>query len=1090
MATIQTAYYVPTIAGIGTTFAISACISAVCLAIYEGCRRMNCMESLFIPRTLLKRAPAPPLSPRLFSFVNALFLPNSYYLENTGLDSAMYLQFLSMCIHFLILACVCVLPILLPLHWMSQLTTFDINETITLTHLNVANVPDASAWLWAHCLLTHFVSLTWLWLLYTNYWRYLELFRAQMALRIVKGDITARTVMVHNVPHELRNDTSLKGYFENLGVGPVDAVNLVRTAGKLERKLKRRQVMIDRIEQACIRLGRNVISSLELKRRRAGIGKVDVSHSMIFQDPLPRDISLLSYLDKVIVKAGDVRDKQANIDDISLNDTETTQYGPSLSVPSTPMSVVPVSNDYNLWTVLLLNVSPHTLLQYHPTHSESIALSLPGIEKNITIPGSRNSECTPSIPKYLQTLNGLTDRIRFLREDEASAKYYRPTSTAFVTFKSWKSAQLCAQGITCWKPNVLKTALAPEPRDILWSNLMRRGRRGKIIGRLRDWVVFAAVWGLTIFWLFPISFILGLTSLEVLSRHFNFLQSFMGTSSVVRSFIQNVLPTMLVTLFMSLLPWILCELSKQQGFKSYSQLEDCVLRRYYHFAIFNVLIVFLLGTTFLTTIMSVLYSPTSIIQLLAESLPQGANFFLNFIMFNSCSHAMELAQLGTQLFGRLLILIPCISPTPRVFQRLSSPWSFPYYYYYPNHILIFVIVLTYSIIQPLILLFGLFYFGIALVVFKHQFAYAYIRRYESNGRYYRRMVRYTTDGLLIFQLTMVGLLYLKKAFAPATFVVPLVILTCWSKVQFSRLFQARCKYFAVDIDELDEVTAMGRDMPQRGWRSFLYRMDDMWRLSWFELWWTGARGKWEKTKKRSSRKVQQLLLSLPDSLDELDQAMVTTSIRTTITAPKVSGSAPPSQKISVIITEDHISQKDGYCASQTDISTTSTLIPRDDISEHQSYIHPILIKKLDDSFMLPSDPKRRIWRLNDCINIPIDNIVKQYYGEIIDQVETGEYHMDDKLNREMAMNDSAEDLHESFDTLVVRRVDTRRTVGSEVSPSPRRRSRISLSKRFSLGRSQNSSNIGSEVSLKVSLKDELDEFYDMKTEEVSSGDED
>lgn len=61
-------------------------------------------------------------------------------------------------------------------------------------------------------------------------------------------------------------------------------------------------------------------------------------------------------------------------------------------------------------------------------------------------------------------------------------------------YRSWKSAQLCAQGITCWKPNVLKTALAPEPRDILWANLMRRGRRGKIIGRLRDWVVFAAVW--------------------------------------------------------------------------------------------------------------------------------------------------------------------------------------------------------------------------------------------------------------------------------------------------------------------------------------------------------------------------------------------------------------------------------------------------------------------------------------------------------------------------------------------------------------------------------------------------------------------
>jgi hypothetical protein len=53
MATIQTVYYVPTLAGLGTTLAISACISACCIAIYEVCRRMDCMTSLFVPRTML-----------------------------------------------------------------------------------------------------------------------------------------------------------------------------------------------------------------------------------------------------------------------------------------------------------------------------------------------------------------------------------------------------------------------------------------------------------------------------------------------------------------------------------------------------------------------------------------------------------------------------------------------------------------------------------------------------------------------------------------------------------------------------------------------------------------------------------------------------------------------------------------------------------------------------------------------------------------------------------------------------------------------------------------------------------------------------
>jgi hypothetical protein len=112
----------------------------------------------------------------------------------------------------------------------------------------------------------------------------------------------------------------------------------------------------------------------------------------------------------------------------------TDNNQPSLSLPSTPVSVVPVSNDYNLWTVLLLSVSPSSLTKYHPTHSDGFALSLPGLDKNISIPGNLQPGSVPSIPKYLETLNALTKRITDLREDEACARYYRPTSTAFVTF--------------------------------------------------------------------------------------------------------------------------------------------------------------------------------------------------------------------------------------------------------------------------------------------------------------------------------------------------------------------------------------------------------------------------------------------------------------------------------------------------------------------------------------------------------------------------------------------------------------------------------------------------------------------------------
>jgi hypothetical protein len=135
--------------------------------------------------------------------------------------------------------------------------------------------------------------------------------------------------------------------------------------------------------------------------------------------------------------------------------------------------------------------------------------------------------------------------------------------------------------------------------------------------------------------------------------------------------------------------------------------------------------------------------------------------------------------------------------------------------------------------------------------------------------------------------------------------------------------------------------------------------------------------------------------------------------------------------------------------------------------------------------MLPRDPVRKIWQLADCIDIPIDSITQQYYGELLDQLEGGEYPADEKLQSSARRNASQEDLNNSFDTLIVRRVDTKRTVASQNSPNAKRRSKISLSKHFSFRKSQSSSNLDSEIS----FKDEMNEFYDMKTEEVSSGDE-
>ncbi|KAL9554971.1 hypothetical protein MBANPS3_002573 [Mucor bainieri] len=440
------------------------------------------------------------------------------------------------------------------------------------------------------------------------------------------------------------------------------------------------------------------------------------------------------------------------------------------------------------------------------------------------------------------------------------------------------------------------------------------------------------------------------------------------------------------------------KISKQQDFVSYSELEDAVLGRYYHFAIFNVLIVFLLGTTFLTTMLDVLYEPTMIIQLLANALPQGANFFLNYVLFNSSTHAMELIQLGSQIFGHVFFTQSIFSRTPRLRLKYTSPWSFMYYYYYPNHILVLVITLTYSVIQPLIMIFALFYFAFALVVYRHQYMYCYIRRYETNGsRHYRRITRYTSDGLLIFQFTMVGLLYLKGVLAAATTILPLIIFTVWCKVKLNRLFQNRTKHPYIgrfqQVDETNELRRREQELQSTYWWR---HVDDVWKFSYIKAWWASGRYAQHSSNNQSTMHLSTLEQHLREST-----SVGQSDINTVVAAP-----SQHKKSCSTVDIGDTVDHKLSYQEHHEDldhellvddksITTTTnhsvieveehgtdryqryhdfTTYPDDSKSYFDTYEHPALTAPLVSDLILPLNPNLHYWDLKECVYVSIDTI--------------------------------------------------------------------------------------------------------------------
>lgn len=79
---------------------------------------------------------------------------------------------------------------------------------------------------------------------------------------------------------------------------------------------------------------------------------------------------------------------------------------------------------------------------------------------------------------------------------------------------------------------------------------------------------------------------------------------------------------------------------------------------------------------------------------------------------------LQLLNLGVIIPHFFLRLF--VTRTPRDFAELNAPPMINYGVVYPQSILIFTIVLLYSVVQPLILIFGAIYFGMAYVVYKYK----------------------------------------------------------------------------------------------------------------------------------------------------------------------------------------------------------------------------------------------------------------------------------------------------------------------------------------------------------------------------------
>jgi lysine-specific demethylase 3 len=95
------------------------------------------------------------------------------------------------------------------------------------------------------------------------------------------------------------------------------------------------------------------------------------------------------------------------------------------------------------------------------------------------------------------------------------------------------------------------------------------------------------------------------------------------------------------------------------------------------------------------------------------------------------------------------------------------------------------------VICPVIVPFGMLYFGFSLIVYKKQILYVYQPVYESGGAMFPGALQKTLFGLTCGQLTFIGYLFTRGSFVQAVFLLPLPVATLWGMGYFNEHYASK-----------------------------------------------------------------------------------------------------------------------------------------------------------------------------------------------------------------------------------------------------------------------------------------------------------
>ncbi|XP_073038127.1 CSC1-like protein ERD4 [Primulina eburnea] len=342
--------------------------------------------------------------------------------------------------------------------------------------------------------------------------------------------------------------------------------------------------------------------------------------------------------------------------------------------------------------------------------------------------------------------------------------------SALIFFNNRKAAAAASQSLHATMVDAWTVLDAPEPRQLIWTNLPKKFYNRQ----LRQYLIYFLVFFTIFFYMIPIGFVSALTTLANLRKVLPFLKVIVDQPAL-KTVLEAYLPQLALIIFLALLPKFLLFLSKAEGIPSESHAQRAASGKFFYFSVLNVFIGVTISSTLFTELKAIEKKPNSIIDTLANNLPGSATFFLTFVALKFfVGYGLELSRIVPLIIFHLKRKYLC--KTEAEVREAWTPGDLGYTTRVPGDLLIATIVLCYSVIAPIIIPFGVAYFGLAWLVFRNQVLKVYVPSYESYGRMWPHIHNRIVAALFLYQVTMFGYFGTKR-FYYAPLIIPLLIIT-------------------------------------------------------------------------------------------------------------------------------------------------------------------------------------------------------------------------------------------------------------------------------------------------------------------------